>query len=116
MEESGKFGQGREKRLRTELAKISDNELSEDDDSDSPVWTSYTSTDLLTVSLRKGVEFSPRVPVPKKSDISLLRNDGYRVFMAKRIVLDVDRKFLGCQSPDIIAKLIQGEAIMVFPT
>lgn len=66
--------------MRTEPAEVSENKLSEDDDdSELTVWTSYTSIDLFTSSPRKGIDFQPRVPIPKKSDILLLRNDGYRV-------------------------------------
>lgn len=69
--------------------------------------------DLVTVSPRKDVEIPLRVPVPKKTDISLLRNDGYMVFTAKSIVTNVDIQFLGSQSLDTIAELIQRETMKV---
>lgn len=93
-------GQGMRNRLRTESVENSEN-VESDDESESSVWFSYTSTDMVIVSPRRD---TLRVPVLKKSDISLLRNDGYWVFVTKSIVPDVDKQFFGSQ-PSISYKV-----------
>lgn len=36
--------------------------------------------------------------------------------MAKSIISEVDRQFLGCQMPNTVIELIQGEAMKIFIT
>lgn len=43
----------------------------------------HTSADMVTISPHKDVEILPRVPIPKKSDLSILSNDWYRVLLPR---------------------------------
>lgn len=98
IKDSAVLSLGREKRLRVEPTDTLKEDDSDEGDFESPVWSSYASTDIVINSPHKDIPIPSKVLVLKKSDILLLRNNGYRVFDAKSIIPDINRKFLGTQS------------------
>lgn len=51
--------------------------------------------------------------MPQKTDIFLLKNEGYRGFFTKSIVPLIDRQFMGTLDPSAVAEILQSNIVKV---
>lgn len=81
---------------------------------ESPHWTTYTTSNIKLMKPYNGDFELVKVPCLKKTDILIIRNDGYMAFIAKSAIPLIDRQFMGNLDPFAVVEMLQADTMKVY--